>query len=75
MAIVSTPTISELILVMDNGLGASGQPLTIARRYSNVKTLALHDDVYSVATTLAGLQDKTMVGVQRRDTADLEEVV
>ncbi|MGI5912719.1 MAG: DUF1659 domain-containing protein [Syntrophomonadaceae bacterium] len=36
MAVVSTPISSELILVMDNGTGASGQALTISRRYANV---------------------------------------
>ncbi|MGI5922020.1 MAG: DUF1659 domain-containing protein [Syntrophomonadaceae bacterium] len=75
MAIVATPTSSELVLVMDNGVGASGQPLTISRRYSNVKAAAANDDVYAVATSLSGLQDKTMMMVQRRDTVELEDVV
>jgi len=74
MAIEAIPTGSELVLVMDNGTGASGQPLSIARRYSNVKPSAVNDDVYAVANVLSGLQDRTMIMVQRRDTVELEEV-
>lgn len=72
MAVVSTPLGSELILVMDNGIGASGQTLTIDRRYANVKPAAANDAVYAVATSISGLQDKTMMMVERRDTLELE---
>jgi hypothetical protein len=75
MAVVSTPTSSELVLVMDNRVGASGQTLTIARRYTSMKPAAVNDDVYAVAASLSGLQDKTMMMVQRRDTVELENVV
>lgn len=75
MAVVATPTSSELILVMDNGVGVSGQPLTIARRYGNMKPAAVNEDVYAVATSLSGLQDKTMMMVQRRDMIELENVI
>jgi hypothetical protein len=60
---------------MDNGIGASGQALTVNRRYANVKSAAVNDDVYAVATAISGLQDKAMLIVQRRDTAELENVI
>lgn len=75
MAVVSNPISSELILVMDNGTGASGQALTISRRYANVKSTAVDGDLYDVATSILGLQDKTLVVVERRDTTQLENVV
>ena len=37
MATNQVPLTSELILVMDNGLGGSGQQLSINRIYKNVK--------------------------------------
>lgn len=75
MAIVSTPASSELVLVFDNGVGSAGQALTVARRYANMKPGAVNDDVYAVATSISGLQDKTMMMVERRDTIELENVV
>jgi hypothetical protein len=74
MAIVSTPASSELILVMDNGIGASGQPLSRARRYSNIKTTATNEDLYAVADSLTGLQSQTRLAVRRQDTIEIEQV-
>ena len=75
MAINSTPLASDMVLVMDNGIGASGQPLSQNRTYKNLKTDATNVDIYAVAETLIGLQDKTNQAIQRRDTVELESVV
>lgn len=44
MAVISTPVSSELVLVMDNGVGASGQALTISRAIKDVKPDAQDQD-------------------------------
>lgn len=75
MAINSTPLASDLVLVMDNGVGASGQTLTKNRTYKNLKTDATNTDIYAVAETLIGLQSNENNAIQRRDTVELESVV
>jgi hypothetical protein len=74
MAVNTSPVSSDLILIMDNGIGASGQPLTKARKYSKVKTSATDEDIYAVADSLTGLQSKTRIAVRRQDTIEIEEV-
>lgn len=74
MAITSNQVGSELILVMDNGLGASGQQLVKNRIYSDVRSAAADTDVYSVAQSLLGLQSKTNLAVQRRNLVEIMDV-
>lgn len=74
MAVSTSPVSSDLILIMDNGIGASGQPLTKARKYSKVKTAATNEDIYAVADSLTGLQSKTRLAVRRQDTIEIEQV-
>ena len=73
MAVSTTSLSSDLVLVMDAGTGANGQPLSKNRIFKNVKTSATNEDVYAVAQTLVGLQSKTNNAIQRRDTVELEE--
>ncbi|HWP97881.1 MAG TPA: hypothetical protein VN426_13630 [Syntrophomonadaceae bacterium] len=65
MAVTSTPTSSDFALVYDN----AGKSVT--RRYSEVKVAAADADVYSVASSLDGLQDQTLTAVQRRLDSEL----
>ena len=65
MAVTSTPTSSDFALVYDN----AGKSVT--RRYSDVKVAAANDDIYSVASSLDGLQDQTLIAVQRRIDSEL----
>ena len=73
MAVTATAISSDLVLVMDNGTGASGQPLSVTRVFRNVKTAASNDDVYSVAESILGLQSKTNNAIMRRNLVELEE--
>lgn len=73
MAVTSTSISSDLVLLMDNGIGASGQPLSKSRVFKNLKASATNDDVYDVAQTLIDLQSKENNAIQRRDTVELEE--
>lgn len=74
MAVTATSLTTDLILVMDNGLSASGQALSQNRIYKNVKISATDEDVYSVAQSLIGLQSKTNNAIQRRNSLELESV-
>lgn len=74
MAITTTPVGSELILVMDNGVGASGQQLVKNRIYADVRSGAADADLYSAAQSLLGLQEKTNVAVQRRNLIEIQDI-
>lgn len=71
MAISSIPVASDLVLVMENGTGASGQTLTKNRTFKYVKPSAGNDSIYTVAQGLIGLQDKVNIAVQRRDISEI----
>ena len=71
MAITSNPVNSELVLVLDNGIGASGQQLIRNRAYGDVKPEALDDNVYQVAQVILDLQDRTVLSIHRQDTVEL----
>ena len=71
MAITSNPVNSELVLVLDNGIGASGQQLIRNRAYGDVKPEALDDNVYQVAQVILDLQDRTVLAIHRQDTVEL----
>lgn len=73
MAVTTTPVASDLVLVMDNGTGASGQPLTQNRTFKNVKPAAENDAIYAVAQGLISLQSKPNIAVQRRDIVEMIE--
>ncbi|NLB89282.1 MAG: DUF1659 domain-containing protein [Syntrophomonadaceae bacterium] len=72
MPVNTIPVATDLILVLDNGIGSSGQQLTQNRVYKNIKTDANNDKIYSVAETLAGLQNKRKLAIQRRDIVEIE---
>ncbi|MGI5879075.1 MAG: DUF1659 domain-containing protein [Syntrophomonadaceae bacterium] len=74
MAITTTPLGSELILVMDNGVGASGQQLTKNRTYRDVKPDASNENLYLTAGQLISLQQRMNVAVNRRDLVCIEDI-
>jgi hypothetical protein len=74
MAITTNPVASELVLVMDNGTGASGQQLVVNRSYRNVKTNAADADVHAVAQALISLQEKSNLAVQRRNVVEIQDI-
>lgn len=71
MAVTTTPVNSELVLVLDNGIGASGQQLIRNRAYADVKSEALDENVYQVAQVILNLQDRDVLAVHRQDTVEL----
>ncbi|HHV16782.1 MAG TPA: DUF1659 domain-containing protein [Gelria sp.] len=71
MAVSANTVSTDLVLIMDNGTGASGQQLFKNRSFKNVKPEAADEDIYAVAQNLLGLQDKINLAVQRRDIVEL----
>lgn len=72
MAISANIVATDLVLVMDNGTGASGQQLSKNRAFTKVKPDAANEDIYAVAQDLLSLQDKTSISVQRRDIVEIK---
>ena len=57
------PVATDLILVLDNGMGSSGQQLIQNRIYKNVKPDADNDKLYSVAeNTHGGTSEQNQTG-------------
>ena len=73
MAVTAIPVNSEMILVLDNGINPeTGNQLLSTRRYTGVKNAAANEDIYSVAQSLVGLQQKDLEAIQRRTLVVLE---
>jgi uncharacterized protein YxjI len=71
MAITGNAIATDLVLVLDNGIGASGQQLSKNRAFTKVKPDAANEDLFAVAQELLSLQDKISLSVQRRDTVEI----
>jgi hypothetical protein len=72
MAVTATSLGSDLLLIMDNGVGTTGSALTKTRTYSDIKSAAVDQDVYDVAQILIGLQDQVNYSIERRNMVELE---
>lgn len=72
MAISVNTVATDLVLVMDNGTGASGQQLSKNRTFPKVKPDVANEDLYAVAQDLISLQEKTSLSVQRRDIVEIK---
>lgn len=65
---------SQLRLVFEDGEDMfTGETIYKSKSFNNVKTSATADQLYSVATALAGLQQRPLYLVQRKDSSDIRE--
>ncbi len=71
MAVVSVPNYSRIILNLQTGIDANGKPLKVSKSYNYVKAEAVDQDVFDVANSLAGLQNKPVLSVERLDREQL----
>jgi hypothetical protein len=71
MAVTKVPGNSALRLVLHVGDSGSGSPILRTKTLSNVKPTAADQDIFDVATALAGLQDYPLNGITRVDNAAL----
>ncbi|MDD4238037.1 MAG: DUF1659 domain-containing protein [Desulfotomaculaceae bacterium] len=74
MAVTRVPGNSILRLVLHVGDSASGSPILRNRSLNNVKPAAVDQDIFDVATALAGLQDYPLNGITKVDNATLIQV-
>ena len=71
MAVVKTPQGSSIGIKVANGTSASGAAQFKTLRYANVKPAASDQDLFDVATSIAGLQAASVAAISRTDEAVL----
>lgn len=71
MAVNKVPQTSKVIITIQNGVNASGQPVQRQRSYKNVKVSTADADVYAAAQAIANLQTHTVVSISRQDEGSL----
>ena len=74
MAVNRVPQGSRMIISIENGVNAGGQPKYFQRTYKNVKAGAVDADVYAVAQGMASLQKYPITGISRFDEGNLVNV-
>lgn len=74
MALNKVPANSVLRLELRVGVNASGNPVYRNRSLNNVKPAASDQDLFDVASALAGLQEYPLNGISRVDAAQLVQV-
>ncbi|SDD77995.1 DUF1659 domain-containing protein [Sporomusa acidovorans] len=71
MAVVKMPQSGKMILKVQTGVNAAGNPVFRLRTFNNIKASAADADVFAVAQGLAGLQKHTLVDTVRQDLNSL----
>jgi hypothetical protein len=71
MAVTKVPAGSVLRLELQTGLDEGGNPVYRNKNLSNAKPAAVDQDLFDIATSLAGLQEYTLTGISRVDSAEL----
>lgn len=74
MAVNKVPASSVLRLETQTGVDEGGNPVFRTKSLSNAKPAAADQDLFDVAASLAGLQEYTLTGISRVDSAELVEV-
>ncbi|WP_066633905.1 DUF1659 domain-containing protein [Desulfolucanica intricata] len=71
MAVIKVPGSSSLRMTLQTGVDGEGNPVYRRKSLNNVKTGALDQDIFDTAQAIAGLQEYTLVSVERTDNAEL----
>jgi len=71
MAVIASAKDTVMVVTFQTGLTPEGAPKLSQRSFPNVKSDALDQDVYDVASALYGLQDYALTGVRRDNRIDL----
>lgn len=71
MAVNRVPQGSRMVISIQNGVNASGQPVYVQRTYKIVKASAVDADVYAVAQGMANLQKYPVTSISRLDEGNL----
>ena len=71
MAVTKVLSNSVLKMQFQTGVDGSGNPVYRNKNLNNVKSDAADQDVFDTAQAFAGLQEYTLVAVNRSDNAEL----
>lgn len=71
VTIFATPVNSDLIVLVQTGTDAEGNPVYARVRYSALKPGATDQDAYDVAAAIGGLQQYPVAGIQRQNVVSL----
>ena len=73
MAIISIKNLSSLKVKFDHGTDLNGKRVIKTRTYGSVKPEATGQDIVTLVTALAGLQQHTLGGINKIDNTSLSE--
>ena len=71
MAVIKIPQYGTLTIRVQTGLNAAGSPVYAKRNLTGVKAAATVDNLYAVATGLAGLQKYPLADIIHLENAGL----
>lgn len=71
MAVVANQSGSKFKLVLIAGIDENNNDIIKNKTFSNVKTTATNDSIYTVATALAGLQSYNLSNIVKTEEYDL----
>lgn len=74
MAIEKMVTKVQAVAIFQNGLDEKGGPMLKNKIISGVSRDATDQGIYDLVTTIGGLQDLTLVGIENRTSTSLMEI-
>ena len=74
MAVNRVAQTSRMIIVLQNGVNAGGEPVYLKRTYKSVKPGAVDADIYEIAQAMASLQKYPLTSISRMDDGNLVNV-
>ncbi|WP_077329468.1 DUF1659 domain-containing protein [Virgibacillus siamensis] len=71
---VAEMTASRLTLVLDDGDDIlTGKTIYKSKSFNNVKISATADQLFAIATAVAGLQQRPLYNIERDDSSDITQ--
>jgi Protein of unknown function (DUF1659) len=65
---------TQLRLVLHDGNDpTTGDPIFKAKSFNGVKTSATADQLYAIASAIAGLQQRPLYTIERKDSSDIRQ--
>lgn len=71
MAIKANQADSKFKLVLNAGVDENNKNIIKNKTFANVKSATTNDNIYNVATSLAGLQNYTLTNIVKYEEYDL----
>ncbi|WP_047983385.1 DUF1659 domain-containing protein [Ornithinibacillus californiensis] len=71
MAVADMISSQLRLILFDGNDPVSGDPVYKAKSFNNVKTDATADQLYAIANAFAGLQERSLFNIERKDSSDI----